>query len=302
MKYAMIFALALAGCFDSIVSDHCATGFTFSGGHCVAAGEDPDGGVGPGGDAGPGHDSGPGSDGSGPVCSADLQTDPDNCGACGVVCASGICIDGACQTGVFGQVIALGHDFQHYHATMARLLANSVALGLHRNVRVARWNGTSAEDAVSGTTAALTSGMHDIGRQWHSVAMPTNPTANALSPVDVLLVDAQDGNGDATEAAAQPWVDTFNTFLAGGGVIVVLEGTSGVSYRFAAGGGLYSVGAPVDATGSYAYIVDGSDAIAQQVISPYAAETTSVTFSGAPPATVATSSGDTVAFHIIRPH
>lgn len=301
MKYAMIFALALAGCFDSIVSDHCATGYTFAGGQCVAASDGPDGGVGPGHDAGSGGgDSGTGGDG--PVCTADIQSDPDNCGACGVICASGICVDGACQTGVFGQVIALGHDFQHHHATMARLLANGAALGLHKNVGIARWNGTASDNAISGTTDALTTGMHDLGRQWHNVTMPANPTANALNSADVLLVDAQDGDGDATEAAAQPWVTAFDAFLARGGVIIVLEGTAGVSYRFAAGGGLYSVGAPVDATGSYAYVVDGSDAIAQQVISPYAAETTSVTFPGAPPAVVATSAGDTVAFHITRAH
>src|SRR5262249_39329166 len=157
-----------------------------------------------------------------------------------------------------------------------------VALGLHHNVAVARWRGTSPAAAVSATTDALTSGMQQLGRAWHTVSFPTTPSATALSEVDVVVVDAQTGDGDALAAAAATWQTAFDTFLARGGVIVVIETTGGVSYRFAAGASLYTVGAPVDTTGDYAYIVDGADAVAQQVISPYAAEMDSVTMPGAP--------------------
>jgi hypothetical protein len=297
MRHAIWLALVLSGCFDSIVNDHCAAGYSLHDGVCLASSETVDGGVGSGTDAG----SGSGGDG-GSVCSADTSSDPDNCGACGVVCASGICVDGMCQTGVFGQIIAIGHDYTHYHATMTRVLGNAVALGLHKNVRVARWNGTTADGAVAATTAALNSGMGQLGRAWHQVTLPSSPSATALNGADVLLVDPQIGDGAALQAAAQPWATTFDGFLARGGVIVVLEGSAGVSYRFAIGGGLYTVGAPVDASGSYAYVVDGSDAVAQQVISPYLAETTSVTMPGAPSSVVATTGGDTLVFHIVRPH
>ncbi len=298
MKYVLILAV-LTGCFDSIVSDRCASGYSYSGGQCVG-GDLPDGGVVGGGDSGIGGDGGAGPDA--PTCTADVTSDPDNCGVCGTVCASGICVDSACVDGVVGQIVAIGHDFEHHHAAMARLLGNAVALGLHKNVAVARWGGTSPAAAVTATTAALTSGMQQLGHTWHSVSFPTTPSPTALSEIDVVLVDAQTGDGDALAATAATWQPALDTFLARGGVVVVLEMSGGVSYRFADGAGLYTVGAPVDTSGDYAYVADGADAIAQQVISPYAAEMSSVTMPGAPSTVIANTAGDTIAFHLVRAH
>src|SRR5262249_20044779 len=116
-------------------------------------GVDPDGGPGtdggPGGtdggprvDGGPGRDGGGsggdggttgggdggtpgGGDGGGLVCTpplhacedgcVDLQTDPDNCGYCGNVCASGICSAGICQGIVAGHIVLIGHDYKTRH-------------------------------------------------------------------------------------------------------------------------------------------------------------------------------------------
>ncbi|HUJ57890.1 MAG TPA: hypothetical protein VLX92_05345 [Kofleriaceae bacterium] len=298
------FLLVLAGC-SSLVSDPCESGYALAGGHCIARDEVD---AGPGGmprDAGPLADAGPARDGGAPidafVCTADIMSDPDNCGACGTVCASGVCISGACNVAVPGHVIAIGHDYQHHHATMARVLGDAVALGVHPDVAVARWNGTASEDAVAGTTAALAEAMTDIGRPWHAVAMPAMPSATALDLIDVVLVDAQIGDGDAAEAAAAPWASTLSAFLSRGGVVVVLEGSGGVSYRVAHGAGLYDAGAPQDVTDQLAYVVVGTDAIAQQVISPYLAETTSVTMPGLTGAVIQTITGGTIAYHAAHP-
>jgi hypothetical protein len=291
---AAILVLALAGCFDSLVSDPCARGYTLEAGHCVAR-ETPDAGVV---DAPPVLlvDAGPTPDA--PVCTADIANDPDNCGACGVVCASGACSAGMCLGAVPGHIVAIGHDYRHHHAAMARLLGDAVALGAHLDVGVARWGGSTDEVATAGTSAALAAGMTAIGRPWHVVAMPPSPSA--LAGIDVVVIDAQLGDGAALEATGTTWRGALDTFLARGGVIVVLDGPGTRSYRLAAGAGLYTIAPPADCTDALATVTNGADAVAQQVLSPYAAERGSVTLPGIAGVVVSTASGDPIVAHLTR--
>jgi hypothetical protein len=231
------------------------------------------------------------------VC-VDTSSDPDNCGACGHVCATGVCTLGVCGGAVRGQVVAIGHDYRSHHAAMARVLGNSTALGVHFDVGIARLRGTADSAAVAGTSSAITTSMTSLGRPWHSVALPA--TGAPLTGVDVLVVDAQLGDGAVAEALGTGWRTSIANFLLRGGVIVVLEGASGVSYRFAIGANLYTVGAPVDATGELAVVADGADATTQQVASPYLAETTSVSLPGLQHAAITTFGGATLVFHFTR--
>ena len=298
MKRALLASvLLLGGCFDSIVSDHCADGYTFEDGHCTittpgdGSGSDGTGGDGGGGGGGPVRES---------TCGADLTSDPDNCGTCGHICATGLCEDSKCVGEVTGHIVAIGHDYRHHHAAMARVLANAVALGRTHDVAVARWHGSSAAAAVTGTTSALAQGMVQLSRPWHSVTLPAEPSPVAFDGVDVLLVDAQTGDGDAAEAAGAMWAGPLSGFVERGGVVVVLEGVGGVSYRFAAGAGLYTFGAPVDETGHLANVTASTDAVAQQVPSPYLAEDASVALTGATDPIVTADDGQPLVVHLSR--
>jgi Stigma-specific protein, Stig1 len=230
----------------------------------------------------------------------DTSTDPDNCGACDHVCATGVCALGACTGAVRGQVVAIGHDYRSHHAAMARVLGNSTALGVHGDVGIARLRGTADTAAIAGTSTAISSSMAVLGRAWHNVTLPATGAPLLGTGIDVLVVDAQLGDGAVAEALGTSWRTSLTNFLTRGGVIIVLEGANGVSYRFALGANLYTIAAPIDATGQLAVVSDGADATTQQVLSPYLAETTSVTLPGPQHAAITTIAGATVVFHFAR--
>jgi hypothetical protein len=302
-RLGLVAAVLLAGCFDSLVDDPCASGYQLVDGACVVQDVAPDAGT-----SNPGDDAGPGTDAGGLVCTLpelechgaciDVSSDPDNCGACDRVCASGICQAAHCLGELSGHIIAIGHDYQAQHAAMRTVLGNAVALGAQPDVGVARLRGSSSAASSAGTTLAITQSMASRGRPWHAVTLATTPSATALAEADVLVIEAQTGDGDAATAAGVAWASAIDGFLQRGGVVVVLEGANGVSYRFADGAGLFSIAAPVDSTSSVALVTDASDAIAQQVVSPYLAELTSVAFPGLAGAIV-TPNG-TLAFHQTR--
>jgi hypothetical protein len=276
--------LLVAGCFDSLVDNPCIAGYELQDGQCVVPSpvDEPD------------VDTlRPPTDNLEPTCTADTQTDPFNCGACGRECASGICEVGHCVGSLSGHVIAIGHDYGKHNAAMARVLGNAVALGSHHDVAVARWRGTAPNDVVQGTSNALAQGMAAIGRPWHGVATPAAPSLNALDGIDVLVVDAQTGDGDALAAEAAAWAPAIDHFLQNGGVTIVLAGAGSTSHRFAAAADLYAWGAPVDASSLPATISDAADAVAQQVVSPYLTAVSSVAFPNVP-GTIVTQAGSVV--------
>ncbi|MCW5805990.1 MAG: hypothetical protein KIT31_26735 [Deltaproteobacteria bacterium] len=312
MKHLLPLVLILTGCFDSLVSSACEPGYTLLDGRCAARPDDP------GGDGAPDAPRAPDGgvvvhppDGPEPAtctlpelaCDGgcrDVSSDPDNCGACNRVCASGICTAGHCAGELSGHIIGIGHDYTSHRGAMERLLGNAAALGASFDVGVARWRGTSASAAVAGASTALARGMSQIGRPWHSVLLGQQPTDAAFAGVDVLLVDAQVGNGDAVAAHAAPWAAAIDRFLQRGGVVVVLEGAGGVSHRFAAAANVYAVPAPADGTGVPATVAAPGDALAQHVLSPYLAEASSVVYVPAPPGAVIATPAGTVAFHTTR--
>ncbi|MGE3765600.1 MAG: hypothetical protein AB7L94_25295 [Kofleriaceae bacterium] len=227
----------------------------------------------------------------------DLETDPDHCGSCTHQCASGICSAGHCQGEPWGHVIAIGHDYTSSHASQRRVLANAIALGASNNVGIAWW---PSDTASTVHRQALATGMTAIGRAWHETAFPSAP-ASSFAGIDVVVVGPDTADGDNADATGAVWAAALDSFLRTGGVIVVLDGANGTNHRFAHGAQLFDVGAPVTVTGQPTAVVDGTDALAEQVIAPYLAEASSVTWPGAPQPVVTTMGGtDAIVFHLTR--
>lgn len=289
MKVALALVLAcLAGCFDSLVHSPCASGYRFAAGACVPLE----------GDGGP--DGGSELICEGPLVACEgqcleLSRNPDHCGLCGRACASGVCEAGECTGGLPGHVVAIGHDYRRHHGAMARVLGNSVALAPVASVVVGRLPGVASD----GVTSALRRSMSDIGRPWRELSLPP-PSAGALRGIDVLLIEAQPGDGASATSLGASWAVALPSFFARGGVVVALHGAGAQTHLFAEAAGLYTISTPEPATGMPALVVGPSDAVVQAVVSPYLAEDSSVTLPGAPRAAIATSGGGALVFHLTR--
>src|SRR5262249_38151448 len=85
--------------------------------------------------------------------------------------------------------------------------------------------------------------------------------AAALLPEDVVVIEAQLGDGDALDTLGAGWKPALDGFLARGGVVVVVEGVAGTSSRAAHGAGLYDVTTPADATSQQVVVLDPADAV-----------------------------------------
>ena len=148
-----------------------------------------------------------------PICAApskicggtctDVTSDPQDCGTCGHVCASGICTAGACVGELAGHIVAIGHDYQQHNVAMARVLGNAAALASSTDLGIAHVTGTATLASRTGTTASLASSLTAIGRISHAVALPA--VGAPLTGIDVLVIDAQTGDGAVAEALGVQW-------------------------------------------------------------------------------------------------
>jgi hypothetical protein len=300
-------ALALSGCFDSLVGGECGPGWIADNGVCRPAvagddgGDDPiDGGDGDRDAATAASDAGT-CDDAASWCGGcvDLASDPDHCGACQRSCGSGICSAGTCAGTISGHVVLIGHDYRAHHAAAARLLGNAVALGSDGvAVRVAIVGGATDAEVVAGVNQALWAGSIAAGRTWSPVDLG-GAVPDDRSLADVVLFLPRSAAPAASFAAGQAWQPSLAGFVAAGGKVIALDGAGTSTAEILRGAGLTASSAGASATDARVTIAAPGDALAIGVPSPYLAERSSATFTMAGPGTVvATAGGDAIAVHI----
>jgi hypothetical protein len=225
-----------------------------------------------------------------------LDTDPENCGHCGRVCASGICSAGTCAGDIAGHVIVIGHDYVASDPAMDRVIGNAVRLGSQSAssaVRIGVWRGDSTLD---GGVAAAARGLQQTGGNASSAFIATVDHAS-LNELDAVVIEPQTGDGASAELAGTTAASALAEFLMAGHSVVILETTAGVSYRYVLGAGLGTLPPPVDASSMSVTVVAPGDSVATGVVTPYLAKPGSVGYPGAMHAVIADGANDVVVIH-----
>ena len=81
----------------------------------------------------------------------DVESDADNCGACGKVCPSNICIDGECQGATPGDVVLIGHDYTDATVGSAptKVLINALTIPTSDPIRILSFEEGASAAAVA---------------------------------------------------------------------------------------------------------------------------------------------------------
>lgn len=237
-----------------------------------------------------------GTYGCGPVCDApttlcpagcvDLDVDPTNCGACGKTCPTGLCNGGKCRGAKSGHVVVIGHDFTGATPALSvsRVLVNAVFLPPKNPVRVLSYEQWSEPTSVARVKAILDDGALASGRTYvKSVATSLADFRDRLliDKFDVALVfDQPNAPAGALSTVGVDAAVSLDSFSRVGGVVVVLDGASGISQmpQFLTASTMLGTSAHTTITGKAVDVVAPADAIGVGVLSPYSAPTRSVSF------------------------
>ena len=159
------------------------------------------------------------------VC-VDTTASNDNCGRCGNMCPpTELCIGGVCEQPV-GNVVYIGSDYTtDAPAEQQRVLTNSVNLAAALSVRVLSYE----QYALPAATAQVDQRIL-AGSQYSFTILTTStlPADFGAQTYGVLLVhDQASAPAGFLGALGDSWSEALSTFVADGGVLVVLDGGSG---------------------------------------------------------------------------
>lgn len=233
----------------------------------------------------------------GPVCDApttqcpagcvDLDVDPNNCGGCGKTCATGLCNGGRCRGAKTGHVVVVGHDYSGATPTVAasRVLVNAVFLPPKNPVRVLAYQQWSEPAAVSSIKAILDAGAAARGRTYAMTVATSLASFRDQLLIDnfevALVLDQPNAPAGALGVVGSSASLSLDSFSRVGGVVVVLDGGSGVSQmpQFLTASTMLGTSGHTTITGKSVDVVAPSDPIASGVLGPYVSPTRSVSFS-----------------------
>lgn len=221
----------------------------------------------------------------------DTTMDPGNCGSCATTCYSGICQSSQCVGETSGALVFIGHDYTGYSQAQARVLSNAVLLPQSsQTLPVLSYERYASATPLSNIKYIVRTAATNIGRTLALTSTVTDSDVTTGLTIDkygVLLVADQPGaNPGDLAALGATWMTTLATFTRAGGVVVILDGDTGVQEmpELVTSTLLLSVTAqaPV-AEFAQLNVAVQTDSVALNVGSSYAAGIYSASFTAEPP-------------------
>jgi hypothetical protein len=213
-----------------------------------------------------------------------LLRDPFNCGLCGNVCPSRLCVLGTCQGEVAGNAVVIGHDFLQSSANtqQVKLLDNATFLNNTSSLRILAYE-RYADLVASGRVKTHLANYAST----HNVALTITPTVKDddvatldIKKQDVLIVFDQPGAPPGAMGAFGARVAArLAAFTIGGGIVISLDGGQGIKEMpaFTTGAGLLASSAStVLAPGAPLRVIATNDALSRGLVNQYAAEVNTV--------------------------
>lgn len=213
-----------------------------------------------------------------------MDSDAANCGACGKICPSNICVAGECQGAMPGDVVLIGHDFTNAGSgsAQAKVLVNAFSIPTTDPIRVLSYeDGASYEAVTDAKNLAL------AGIKGRDIQFTRASSASALASAtlgksyDIVLIHDASAGDPAVIGAS--WAASLGTFASKGGVVVAIDdGTSPMPSLLSSSGLLTVTSHTTLAPSAHLLVSNAADVIGAQVLSPYAAFGSPVSFQGLP--------------------
>ena len=217
------------------------------------------------------------------VCIA-VDSDAANCGACGKICPSNICINGECQGATPGDVVLIGHDYTDAFAGSAqtKVLVNTLSIPTTDPIRVLSFEDGADAAAVAQLKNLATASIKDRKVKFTRAAAASSLASTSLGRnYDIVIINDASAVNPVTTGAS--WASPLNTFAQKGGVVLAIDlGTSAMPQLLSSAGLLTVSGhtrLPVD---THLMVTAAADVVGAQVLSPYAAFGPPVSFQGVP--------------------
>lgn len=209
----------------------------------------------------------------------DLNSDSDHCGRCNRACPSAICSGGKCIGAQAGHIVSVCMNYREVAASSqaTTLLGNAVFLPMANPVKIMAYAEYADTAVVARVNQVIDWAARARGRSYQ-IATLTNPNdvnSSLKKPdFDVFLVYEQSlaPSGKLGDYGTQ-WSQTIESFSFVGGVIVVLDGNSGIGEM----GELFTNSAILPVTGKTnmsrkeVYNRDPGDVVGVNVVSPFLA-------------------------------
>jgi hypothetical protein len=216
----------------------------------------------------------------------DLNSDSDNCGACGAACPSAICQGGKCIGAQAGHIVTICMNYREVsqYSQPTTLLGNAVFLPMNSPVKILAYAEYPDATVRARVDTVIRWAGQARGRSYSITAVTTPDEVNGKlkkPDFDVFLVyDQQLAPAGTLGTYGTQWSKTLESFSYVGGVIVVLDGNTGQREmgELLTNSALLPVSGETSVSRTQVYNRDPGDVIGVNVVSPFLAPRDSCVF------------------------